>query len=123
MRADMGLCSMIEVDGRPVGYAQAQDTQSLGASVPHALISGTFRVDAFIGEAGFRRQGVGQSALRLVAAEVFATTLVPAVIVVAPLKHEAAVRAYERAGFKWLRVIDDPLLGPSWLMRLERAQS
>ena len=120
LRADMGLCSIIEVDGASVGYAQAQDAQPLGPAIPHSLTAGAFRVDAFIGEAPYRRQGAAQTALRLVAAEVFATTLAPAVIVIAPLKHEAAVRAYERAGFEWLRVIDDPLLGPSWLMRLER---
>lgn len=119
LRADMGLCSMIEVGGAAVGYAQAQDAQPL-ADVSQAVTAGTFRVDAFIGEPKARGQGIGQAALQLVCDEVFATTLALAVIVVAPLKHEAAVRAYEKAGFKWVRVIDDPLLGPSWLMRKER---
>ena len=67
-----------------------------------------------------RRLGVGQAALRLVADEVFQTTMALGLIVVVAIKHEAAVRAYERAGFKWVRVIDDPLFGPSWLMRLDR---
>ena len=120
LRSDMGLCSIIEVDGVPAGYAQAQDAQPLCASVPLTLTAGMFRVDAFIGEPRFRGRGVAQAALALVAAEVFATTLALGVIVVAPIKHEAAVRAYEKAGFKWVRVIDDALLGPSWLMRLER---
>lgn len=119
LRADMGLCSMIEVNGLPIGYAQAQDTQPL-ADVAHAQTAGTFRVDAFIGEAKVRGQGWGQAALQRVCDEVFATTLALAVIVIVPLKHEAAVRAYEKAGFKWVRVIDDTLLGPSWLMRMER---
>jgi len=119
MRADMGLCSVIECDHIAVGYAQALDTQPI-ASVPHALTAGTFRIDAFIANPAYRKQGAGQKAIQLVAAEVFATTLSPAVIVVAALKHEAAVRAYEKSGFHWVRVIDDPLLGPSWLMRLER---
>jgi RimJ/RimL family protein N-acetyltransferase len=119
LRADMGLCSMIELDGVAVGYAQAQDAQPIDG-VDHALTAGTFRVDAFIGEAHARGQGLGQAALRLVCDEVFATTLALAVVVIAPLKHEAAVRAYEKAGFTWVRVIDDALLGPSWLMRLER---
>ena len=122
LRSDMGLCSIIIIDGSNIGYAQAQDAGPLAADVPASLTAGCFRVDAFVGDPAFRGQGVAQSALRLVAAEVFATTLAPAVIVVAPIRHEAAVRAYEKAGFKWLRVIADPLLGPSWLMRLERPQ-
>jgi RimJ/RimL family protein N-acetyltransferase len=121
MRADMGLCSIIEVDHIAVGYAQALDTEPI-KGVPHALTAGTFRIDAFIANPAYRKMGAGQAAIRLVAHEVFATTLAPAVIVVAALKHEAAVRAYEKTGFKWIRVIDDPLLGPAWLMRLERPQ-
>ena len=31
-----------------------------------------------------------------------------------------ALRAYEQAGFRWIRVWDDPVFGPSWLMLLER---
>ncbi len=119
LRADMGLCSMIELQGVPVGYAQAQDTQPL-ADVDPALTAGTFRIDAFIGEPYARGKGAGQAALRLVCDEVFSSTLAFGVIVMAPLKHEAAVRAYEKAGFTWVRVIDDLLLGPCWLMRLER---
>jgi ribosomal protein S18 acetylase RimI-like enzyme len=120
LRSSMGLCSIIEVGGVAVGYAQAQEATVLGQGLPAALTAGTFRVDAFIGEAAYRRRGIAMAALRLVAAEVFATTLVLGVIVVVALRHEAAIRAYEKAGFRWVRVIDDPLFGPSWLMRLER---
>ena len=120
LQADMGLCSIIEVDGRPAGYAQALETGPLAHALSPEPTAGTFRVDAFIGEPAFRRRGVGQAALRLVADEVFQTTLALGLIVVVAIKHEAAVRAYEKAGFKWVRVIDDPLFGPSWLMRLDR---
>ena len=120
LQADMGLCSMIEVDRVPIGYAQALETGVIGRGVPRELTTGTFRVDLFIGERNRRRQNLGQAALRLVAAEVFSTTMALGLIVIVALKHEAAVRAYERAGFRWMRVIDDPLFGPSWLMRLDR---
>lgn len=121
MRADMGLCSIIEADHLAIGYAQALDTEPLDG-VPHDVTAGTFRIDAFIANSDYRGRGAGQAAIRLVANEVFATTLAPAVIVLAALKHEAAVRAYERTGFRWVRVIDDPVLGPCWLMRLERGK-
>jgi ribosomal protein S18 acetylase RimI-like enzyme len=120
LQEPMGLCSMILVDGHPVGYAQAQDAGTLGANVPAALTTGTFRVDAFIGDKGHRGRGVGQAAVRLVAQEVFATTLMLGLIVVVSLKNEAAIRLYEKLGFRWQRVIDDPLFGPAWLMRLDR---
>ena len=120
LRAPMGLCSIINVDGVAVGYAQAQDAQPSGAGLPHSLTAGHFRVDAFIGDPAFRGRSFGVAALQLVASEVFATTLAPGVIVVVAIKHEAAIRACEKAGFHWVRVIDDPLSGPSWLMRLTR---
>ena len=120
LSSDMGLCSIIEVDGLAVGYAQAQEAQPVGEALPLADTAGTFRVDAFIGEAQFRARGVGREAIALVVAEIFATSLAVAAIVVVPLKYEAAVRAYEKSGFRWVRVIDDPLLGPSWLMRVSR---
>ncbi len=58
--------------------------------------------------------------LALLTEEVFATTLAVACSAVVSIRNEAAVRAYERAGFRWLRVLQDPLLGPSWLMLKER---
>jgi RimJ/RimL family protein N-acetyltransferase len=120
LRAPMGLCSLIEVDGVAVGYAQAQEAELLGHGLAPSLTAGVFRVDAFIGDPAYRGRGIGMEALRLVADEVFSTTLALGLIVVVALKHEAAIRAYEKAGFHWVRVIDDPLFGPSWLMRLER---
>ena len=121
LSSDMGLCSIIEADGEGVGYAQAQEAQPVGDGLALADTAGTFRVDAFIGEARFRARGIGQAAIALVVAEIFSTTLAVAAIVVVPIKYEAAVRAYEKAGFRWVRVIDDPLLGPSWLMRVGRS--
>ena len=123
LREPMGLCSIIVVDGEPAGYAQAQDAGGPNSAIPRDLTGGCFRVEAFIGEPRFRGQGLGRDALRLVAEEVFATTLALGLYVVVPLHNEAAVRAHEKAGFKWLRVIGDPLFGPSWLMRLDRPNS
>lgn len=122
LRKPMGLCSIIIVNGEPAGYAQAQDAPAGLPSLPADLTAGCFRVEAFIGEPRFRAIGAGRIALRLVAEEVFSTTLALGLYVVVPLSNEAAVRAHEKAGFKWIRVIDDPLFGPSWLMRMERPQ-
>ena len=63
---------------------------------------------------------MGREAIGLAVEEIFSTSLAVAAIVVVPLKYEAAVRAFEKSGFRWVRVIDDPLLGPAWLMRVGR---
>ena len=36
------------------------------------------------------------------------------------LDDEPAIRAYERAGFQWARVWEDPISGPSWMMLRHR---
>jgi aminoglycoside 6'-N-acetyltransferase len=53
---------------------------------------------------------------------VFATTLAPAISVFASVRNEAAVRAYESAGFRWVRVCQDVSTGPEWLMLMHRPE-
>ena len=64
--------------------------------------------------------GVGQAALAMLKEEVFASTLAVAVCVFPSVKNERAVRAYEKAGFRWKRIWNDPYAGPSWFMVAER---
>ena len=110
-------------DDDPNGDQAADDHggQQIGGDDPSVDLSVCYRVDAFIGERALRGQGIGVGALRLVTDEVFATTLATAVVAVVPLRNEAAVRAHEKAGFGWVRIVDDPLHGPCWLMRKTRA--
>jgi len=112
LQAPTGLCSIVRVDGVAAGYVQAEEA---GPGEP-----GAYRLDAFIGEPRFRGIGAGRLALELAAAEVFQTTLAVALVAIVPLRNEAAVRLYERAGFAWVRVIEDPLLGACWLMKRAR---
>ena len=60
--------------------------------------------------------------LALLTEEVFATTLAVACSSLVSIRNETAARAYERTGFRWLQVLQDPLLGPSWLMLKERQE-
>ena len=59
-------------------------------------------------------------ALELLRDEVFGTTLAVAVCIFTAIGHERAVRACEKAGFRWRAVVRDPVLGPEWLMLSER---
>ena len=114
------ICRIIELDGAAVGYAHAVDATLWGADLPQDLQPGTWDLDLFIASSGHRGQGIGAVALALLKDEVFASTLAVAVCVFPSIRNEAAVRAYEKAGFRWQRIWDDPHLGPSWFMVAER---
>lgn len=117
------ICRVIEAKGQPIGYAHAVDATIWGESLPEDLVPGTWDLDLFVADEAHRGRGVGQRALSLLRDEVFATTLAVAVCVFPSVKNERAVRAYEKAGFAWQRVWNDPASGPSWFMICERAPS
>ena len=114
------ICRIIEAGGKPVGYAHAIDATVWGADLPQELEPGTWDLDLFIASEEHRGKGVGQAALALLKEEVFATTLAVAVCIFASVRNERAVRAYEKAGFRWKQVWHDPLTGPEWFMVADR---
>lgn len=120
--SEHGLCRIIEAGGAPVGYAHAVDATIWGEDLPQDLAPGTWDLDLFIASEDHRGKGVGQIALSLLKEEVFATTLAVAVCVFPSIRNERAVRAYEKAGFQWKRIWNDPYMGPSWFMIAERPQ-
>lgn len=117
------ICRIIEADGEPIGYAHAVDATLWGADLPEDLEPGTWDLDLFIASETHRGKGAGAAALALLKDEVFATTLAVAVCVFPAVRNERAVRAYEKAGFHWKRIWNDPHAGPSWFMVAERAVS
>jgi aminoglycoside 6'-N-acetyltransferase len=114
------ICRVIEVDGVPVGYAHAIDATLWGDDLPEDLDPGTWDLDLFIASEEYRGRGVGQAALALLKEEVFQSTLAVAVCVFPSVRNERAVRAYEKAGFRWKRIWNDPHAGPSWFMVARR---
>jgi aminoglycoside 6'-N-acetyltransferase len=117
MSSTSALCRVIELDGKPVGYAQACDGAAWsGASAD--MPAGSWTVAIFISDA--QRGHVVAAALMHLVEEVFATTLAIACCGVVPVRNEAAARAYEHARFRWRRICHDPMLGAAWLMVLER---
>lgn len=109
------LARLVLVSGVPVGYAHAIDAGHWG-ELPEGMPPGTWDVDIFIAEPRHRGRGVGEMALNQLADEVFATTLALSLSVFVSVANEPAIRAYERAGFQWARVWEDPIFGPSWMM-------
>lgn len=114
------ICRVVETNGRPVGYAHAVDATLWGDELPDDLEPGTWDLDIFIADHSQRGTGAGALALEMLKREVFSTTLALAVCVFPSIENEAAVRAYEKAGFRWKRVWQDPRAGPAWFMIAER---
>jgi len=114
------LCRIVERQRVPIGYAHALEIGLWSSERPADLAPGTWHV-GYLPAAGQHRDiHTGAAVLRLLCAEVFATTLAVACSSVVSVRNEAAARACERAGFRWRRICNDRLLGPSWLMLRER---
>jgi aminoglycoside 6'-N-acetyltransferase len=120
LQAAHSICRIIEAAAEPIGYAHAVDAAVWGDELPEDLAPGTWDLDLFIASESHRGMGAGAAALALLRDEVFATTLAVAVCVFPSIRNERAVRAYEKAGFHWKRIWNDPALGPSWFMVAER---
>jgi RimJ/RimL family protein N-acetyltransferase len=114
------LPRIIERDGFPTGYAHAVETGLWARRPPEGVPAGSWEVDYFVAPAASDADGIGGVVRALLTEEVFATTLAVACSGLVSIRNEAAARAYERAGFRWLQLLQDPLLGPSWLMLKER---
>jgi aminoglycoside 6'-N-acetyltransferase len=120
MGSEAALPRIIECKGEPIGYAQAVEIGLWGQDRPEGLAPGTWDVDLFIAEEAHRGRGLEAAALALLTEEVFTTTLAVACCAVVPIRNEAGVRSYERAGFSWQRIWNDALAGPCWVMLKER---
>jgi RimJ/RimL family protein N-acetyltransferase len=115
------ICRIIEsARGEPIGYAHAVDASLWGEALPDDLPAGAWDLDIFIAARSHRGSGAGVEALQQLREEVFASTLAVAVCVFASIENEAAVRAYEKAGFRWRRIWNDPVNGPEWFMIADR---
>jgi RimJ/RimL family protein N-acetyltransferase len=120
MASGASLCRIIETGGVPIGYAHAVEIGLWGEQRPEDLPAATWDIDLFIASAEHRRRGAGRAALALLAEEVFATRLAVACCGIVSIRNEAAARTYERAGFRWTRIWQDPIDGPCWVMLRER---
>jgi RimJ/RimL family protein N-acetyltransferase len=114
------LCRIVDSDRTSIGYAHALEIGLWSEERPADLAAGTWHIGYFLASGQHRHVRAGAAVLALLSAEVFATTLAVACSSVVSVKDETAARAYERVGFRWRRIWNDRLLGPSWLMLRER---
>jgi RimJ/RimL family protein N-acetyltransferase len=114
------ICRLIVVDDIPIGYGHALDADLVRSTRTDGLLPGTYVAALFIADPAHRQRAAGETALSALTREVFSSTLAPACATLVPVRHEAAVRAAERAGYSWIGVRDDGPGGRSWLMVRER---
>jgi aminoglycoside phosphotransferase (APT) family kinase protein/RimJ/RimL family protein N-acetyltransferase len=81
-------------------------------------------LDLFIGHPDYLHRGLGHPLLRAFLRDVlFADSRVASCVITPEVKNESALRAYAKAGFQHLRVIDHPdEPGPISLMRIGREE-
>lgn len=111
-------------DGVPIGFLQWCRLDEVPGHAAEGLApDGAAAVDLFIGEDTYRGRGLGAAMLRAFLREViFAAPDVSACYIDPHPDNAAAIRSYERVGFRALGAIAHDAEGdPAWLMRIDRA--
>lgn len=113
---------LILYDGLPIGYIQTYRIPAYPEYARLVQVEDSAGVDLFIGEAEYLRRGLGPHVLRLFLAEVvFANDDVEVCVIGPESKNVAAIRAYEKAGFRYFKTIQVPgEPEPEYLMWITR---
>ena len=116
-------CYLILHGGVPIGFIQEyliDDHPEYGRCVQ--VEAGAAGVDLLIGEAAFVHRGLGAPILRRALDEiVFARPDVTCCIIGPAVTNRVAIRAYEKAGFTYLKTVQVPdEEEPEYLMRISR---
>ena len=113
--------ALIVADGAPVGYVRWERParEELEAAGLSELPAGTVDIDIAIGEADYLGRGIGSRALAEVVERLAADQGVPAIILATSVENAAAIRAFEKAGFRRRRTFEDGEHGVMWLLQWE----
>ena len=120
---DSVLAYLMEFDGAPIGYIQAY---WIGDHVEYAqalqVEPRSVGVDLFIGDPDHVHRGLGNVILRQFVQEVVFQQMGAKFCVIGPeVGNKIAIRAYERAGFRYLKTVNVPgERAPEYLMICER---
>jgi aminoglycoside 6'-N-acetyltransferase len=119
-------CYAILLGGEPIGFIQTyliHDHPEYARAVD--VEPGAAGVDLFIGEPAQVHRGLGPRILRCFLRDVvFARPEVESCIIGPACSNAAAIRAYEKAGFRHLKSVQVPgEAEPEYLMRITRAET
>lgn len=108
----------------PIGYIQSYRISDHPDYETQVRIERAAGVDLFIGEEGYLYRGLGSHIIRRFLEElVFANEDVGSCVIGPEPENAAAIRAYEKAGFHYLRTIHVPgEPGPEYLMLITREE-
>ncbi len=122
--------AIVELDGRPIGFQQwysLQADEEAESRVEYGLDDGVhaFGIDQFIGESRLHGRGIGTHQVRAVSDWLLSAQGAHLVVTDPVVENHRAVRCYERAGFRRVRILPshDELDGEprdSWLMHRHR---
>ena len=110
---------------RPIGYIQSyrisnEDDEEYANLVD---VEDSAGVDLFIGEAEYLYRGLGQHVvLNFLSEHVFSDPAIEVCVIGPEPKNTAAIRAYEKAGFRFFKTIQIPGPAPEYLMKLTREE-
>ncbi|MGI8649979.1 MAG: GNAT family N-acetyltransferase [Rubrobacter sp.] len=108
--------------GRPVGYIQSYRVSDEEEFARLVGIEDSAGIDLFIGEEDLLYRGLGPGIVRCFLEKVvFTDKSIKACIIDPEPGNGAAIRAYEKAGFRYLRTIEAPE-GKAYLMWLSREE-
>jgi RimJ/RimL family protein N-acetyltransferase len=108
------------VEGEPVGFIQDYTVMAASADWwPDETDPGARGIDQFLANEHQLGQGLGSRMVREFVARLFTDPGVTKVQTDPSPDNERAIRAYEKAGFRRVRVVDTPD-GPALLMLAER---
>ena len=100
--------AIIEWQGKPVGYLQYYEArEEKGYPLKELLLEepDVWAIDILIGETEHIGKGIGSASLRLMIRYLFEEQRARTIIIDPDTRNERAIRAYEKAGFKKLKVL------------------
>ncbi len=118
-------CFVIVHGDTPIGYIQeypiGEDSEYAAHVAPGERAAG---IDLFIGEVAFHHRGLGAPIIRQFLNDiVFAERTIESCIIDPAVSNRSAIRAYEKAGFRFLKEITNAgAAEPQYLMRIGRAE-
>ncbi len=117
------VACIIQLAERPIGYMQYYPAQAEAYELDNA--TDTYGIDLFVGEPELWGTGAGSRALSALVAYLFGELGARRVVIDPHVDNPRAIRAYEKAGFRRLRVLPahemhEGAQRDAWLMVRER---
>jgi aminoglycoside 6'-N-acetyltransferase len=116
-------CYLILYDDSPIGFIQIYLIRDHPEYSRHVQVEeAAAGIDLFIGDPAYVRRGLGAAILRRFLRDVvFARPDVESCVIGPAVTNRAAIRAYEKAGFTYLKTVQIPdEEEPEYLMRIAR---